>query len=92
MAIVKYYEKHGHFGKVFNMDQALNDGWGINFEDGWREKVIGSQFVDRKKTSYIVTITRIELEDNFYMIFFNKGGWLLLDHAIEQFKPLLPLQ
>lgn len=86
--IVKYYRKEGYFGKLFSVPQALKDGWNIEHKEGWWKSFIGTILVDRKKPTHTVTVSRIETDDMFYFVYFKEGGWLLLDHTIEQFDLL----
>lgn len=86
-AVIKYYKKEGRFGKVFSVKQALKGGWGVDFR---KVKVFedfeGIKLVDRNKPSHVVTIKAILEDDVFYKVYFNEGGWQLLDHCIEQFQ------
>ena len=87
MSVIKYYQKEGRFGKVFSVKQALKDGWKVDFRKvKVFEEFDGIKLVDRNKPSHTVTVKVIEEDDNFFKVYFNEGGWQLLDHCIEQFE------
>ena len=82
MSIVIYYKKKG--GRVFNCGQAVKDGWGIEWTD--LEGLVGLKLQDRTKPKHQVEISGAGDMMGCYTVSFQEGGWLALDHAIEQFK------
>jgi hypothetical protein len=88
MPIVKYFEDENG-NKQYDVPQALEDGgWGIKQDD--LRAVSGMLFMHRKDPNHRVLVTHIthDILFNFYLVFFQEGGYLCLDHAIEQFIPL----
>lgn len=82
MRIVKYIGEG--FNKKFNIGQALKDGWGKDWE--CEDALIGLKLRDRKKEKHEVTIEKVDWTMGTMRVWFNEGGWLCFDHAIEQFK------
>lgn len=83
--IIKYFYMNGQ--KFFDVVQAIKDsGWGIEYENIL--KCQGIELIDRNDPNHRVTVASITLDKFFRMYFvsFVQGGWLCLDHAIEQFK------
>lgn len=82
--IIKYFEENGQ--KTFDVVQALRDGeWGIELKD-----LLGTsklELVSRRDPEYKVTVKEISLNKLLmtYLVMFEEGFWLCLDHAIEQF-------
>jgi len=84
MSIVKYFGEGT--AKKFDVNQAIRDG-------GWPDpdKPVpkrGIKLKDRKsgELAVVVKIT----SDSFYgmyFVHFKGGGWLCLDHAINQYGP-----
>ena len=64
-------------------------GW-LNHERKLLRQLHGIAVRDRKDTSSTTTIYRIDYDDfcRMYFVFFESpsGGWLTLDHAIEQYE------
>ena len=81
MSIVKY---KGEFPRrTFDVNQALRDGgWAMDFE-----ALRYPLRVKDRKTGSRATITEIAFMPDFgmYRVQFRTHGWLLLDHAIEQY-------
>jgi hypothetical protein len=82
MGIVKYIYKEGR--KVFSIPQALMDGWGIEYND--QTNLVGLKLQDRQKRTYKTEIIGNDEFMGLIRVYFKGGGWLCLDHAIEQFK------
>lgn len=82
MGIIKY--EFDEEGKCFNVGQALMDGWGVEWEG--EDALIGLSLQDRKNPRHKVTIKKVDWTLETMRVWFNEGGWLCLDHAIEQFK------
>jgi hypothetical protein len=83
--IVQYFTVDGQ--KKFDIAQALRDsGWGVSYAR--LDEMAGVQLVDRNNPDHRVTIAGIRADPLFAMVFvdFEGGGWLCLDHAIEQFR------
>jgi hypothetical protein len=79
MAIVKYTKD-----RRFSIRKALKDGWEkeyISFDE-----MIGLKLQDRKKENHLVVIEKYDWYMGVFRVHFKEGGWLCLDHAIEQFK------
>jgi len=79
MKIVKYTTD-----RKFNVGEALKDGWGKEW-DG-ESALIGLVLQDRRKDKHKVTIKNVDWFMGIMRVWFNEGGWLCFDHAIEQFK------
>ena len=79
MGIVKYTEN-----RTFNVGQALNDGWGMEWQG--EDAIIGTKLQDRKKAKHKVTVEKVDWFMGIMRVWFKEGGWLCFDHAIEQFK------
>ena len=83
--IVKYFEKDGH--RVFDVIQALEDsGWCIELSDIL--SVADLDLASRNNPDHRETVSSITLPPlmDMYIVHFKTGGFLLLDHAIEQFE------
>jgi hypothetical protein len=83
MGIVKYKTKDNG-GKIFNVGQALKDGWGKDWQG--EEHLIGLKLQDRKDPSHKAVIANIDWEVGTMRVWWVDGGWSCFDHAIEQFK------
>lgn len=82
MSVVKYT---GRFpNRRFDVNQALHDGgWANNFE--------ALRFplrVKDRKTGSRATVTNVTFMPGYgmYRVQFKTFGWLLLDHAVEQYE------
>lgn len=82
MSIVQY---KGQFpNRTFDVNQALRDG-------GWAEDYEALRFplrvMDRKRKKRATVTSVFYLPDfGMYRVQFKTFGWLLLDHAIEQYS------
>lgn len=82
MGIVKYTGEG--LNKKFNVGQALKDGWGKDWQG--EEALIGLKLQDRKKPKHKEVIKKVDWSLGIMRVWFDKGGWLCFDHAIEQFE------
>jgi len=81
MSIVKYIGEG--VGKRFNINQAVKDGWGIEYTG--EECLVGLQLQDREKPKHKTKITGFRW-DMGILIVVLKNSWLCLDHCINQYK------
>ncbi|AGO48858.1 hypothetical protein Phi46:3_gp114 [Cellulophaga phage phi46:3] len=81
MGIVKYNKN-----RQFSIIQAVKDGW--NKEYVVLDDLVGLKLQDRKNPKHKVTISDIGWFMDICNVSFEEGGWLCLDHAIEQFKSI----
>ena len=82
---VTYCEVNGI--KKFDVAQALSDsGWGVSLEDILKTE--GLELMDRKNSNHRATVSSIRFDRfmQMYFVSFAEGGWLCLDHAINQFE------
>lgn len=83
MNIVRY---SGSFPfRTFDVNQALRDG-------GWANDFESLRFplkLKDRKTGEQATVTRVSFMPDYgmYQVVFRGGGWLLMDHAVEQYGP-----
>ena len=84
MSIVKYFTHEGR--KVFDVGQALIDGWGITLAK--LPGIIGALLTDRQNPSHRATILSITHDRifNMWFVHYAEGGSQCLDHSIEQFE------
>ena len=83
--IVKYFTQDGH--KVFDVAQALGaSGWGICRDDLHNAHNLTLQ--SRDDPGHIETVKSISYSKSFgmFFVYWMRGGWNCLDHAIEQFE------
>lgn len=86
--IVQYYDEGGRI--VFDVGQALSDGGWEVAQEGL-VGISGLELVDREDPKHKITVSYIRHNEFFNMYFVNfvGGGWLCLDHAINQYKKLI---
>lgn len=82
MSIVRYTGTGTQ--KKFDVNQALRDGgWAMDFE-----ALRYPLRVRDRKTGKRATVTSVTFMPDFgmYRVQFKTFGWLLLDHAVEQYE------
>lgn len=83
--IVRYYLKGGE--KVYNVGQACQDGWGVTWKEFYANHM-NYAFQDRRNANHTVRIVKIRTFEGIFMVDFEGGDYLALDHAVEQFQLL----
>jgi len=78
---VKYYMKGGV--RMFDANQAVNHGWGIEFEE-----IPGIVLKRRDGKGKASMVLGTSIECGVYAIHWKSGGWLAIDHAVEQYTIL----
>lgn len=89
MSIVEYFEKNGR--KVFDVVEALSaSGWNVLYED--LLEISGLHLVSRDDPHEKITIKSVVCDtlSVMYYVHFEEGGWLCLDHVIEQYQLEIP--
>ena len=84
MGIIQYTGEWPN--RKFNVGQAIKDGWGLDWQG--EEALIGVKLQDRKKARHKVEVDNVDWFMGILRVWFKEGGWLCLDHAIEQFKKI----
>ncbi len=85
MGIIRYFELDGC--KVFDVVEALKaSGWKIEYKNILATS--GLRLISRDDPQNKVTVRSIRLDRLFatYFVRFVEGGWLCLDHAIENYE------
>lgn len=82
MSVVQYFMRDGL--KTFDINQAIRDG---QFPDPRHPSEYEGMIVVDRQSGEEATITRITGSEEMYFVHFSSGGWLCLDHAIEQYIP-----
>lgn len=82
MGLVKYNGEG--FGKTFNVYSELKRLWDKDVKVVQQLK--GTVLQDRKNKNLVVVIKDAKFHDGTAIVYFQEGGWLCLDHALEQFK------
>jgi len=84
MSIVEYYMKDGF--RKFNPNQAIKKAWGIDCDGFDYSPLEGLKLQDRQNPTDTTTIDRLDWMLTVAIIYFKEGGYLALDHTIEQFE------